>query len=233
MDDSKNKKSFRNIHLLSWNNELSEKIKGKEKKLLEVSGSINVLKDTSTSKENDIFSLEKTMETTLNNVEKYIEEYLSNIKKKFEDVKNEKYENYKDRSNKLFSLYRQIYEDSCTFFSRKEFKYEQSILKNEINNKMQNWFSYIFQEKEEEDSNKWTSVLTPIWTLENQYIDMEIKCKEMINSYNITKKIFNEKKEIYKKLNTELSIMKNELLAIKDFSDKIKEFRKDKQINSS
>ena len=108
MDDSKNKKSFRNIHLLSWNNELSEKIKGKEEKLLEVSGSINVLKDTSTSKENDIFSLEKTMETTLNNVEKYIEEYLSNIKKKFEDVKNEKYENYKDRSNKLFSLYREI-----------------------------------------------------------------------------------------------------------------------------
>jgi hypothetical protein len=231
MDENNNKKSFKHSHISSWNKELSENIKEKEEKLLEVLGTINILEDTRTSKENDIISLEKTMETTLNNVEKYIEDYLTNTLKKFENIKNEKYENSKDRSNKLFSLYKQIYEDSCIFFSRKEFKYEQSTLKSEINDKLQNWFSYLFQEKEEEDCNKWTDVLTPIWSLEYQYIDMEVKGKDMINSYNITKKIFDEKKEIYKKINTELSIMKNELIALKDFSDKIKEFREDKQLN--
>ena len=214
-------KMFKHPHLFSWNTELSDKIKGKEEKLSEVSSTINILEDTSTSKENDILSLEKTMDATLNKVEKYIEDYLTNTREKFEDVKNEKYENSKDRSNKLFSLYKQIYEDACIFFSRKEFKYEPSTLKSEINDKLQMWLSYIF---EEEDCNKWTDVLTPIWSLEYQYIDMEAKCKEMINSYNVTKKMFDEKKEVYQKLNTEISIMKNELAALKDFSDKIKEY---------
>lgn len=214
-------KFFKYPHLSLWNTELSKNIKRKEENLLEVSSTRNILEDTSTSKENDILSLEKTMENTLNNVEKDIDNYLRNMRTKFEDVKNEKYESLNDRSNKLFSLYGHMYEENCNFFSQKEFKYEQSTLKSEIKDKLKTWISYILEE-EEEDCNKWTDVLTPIWSIEHQYMDMEIKCKEMKNSYNITKKMFDEKKEVCKKLNTEISRMKNELEALKDFSDKIK-----------
>lgn len=66
-NDTSNK-MFKNPHFFSWNTEPSNKIKGKEEKFSEVSSTINILEDTSTSKENYILSLEKKMDATLNNV---------------------------------------------------------------------------------------------------------------------------------------------------------------------
>ena len=222
--------NIKNLYLHSWKNELSNNIKEKEEKILEVLSIISTVENTKNSKENEIKSLEKTMDINLNNVEKHIEDYLTNNQKKFDDIKNNN-QYLKDRSNKLFSLYKILYEDACIFFSRKEFKYELSTLKSEINNKFKLFFYFISNRNNIDNINdigddKWTSILTPIWLLENQYNDMEIKYKEMVDSYNITEKMFNEKKEDYEKLKIELSIMKNELSELTEFSNKIQDCKK-------
>ena len=221
--ENKTKNEFKHPHLSSWNEELSKKIKNKEGKITEISTEISTLEDIYNSKENEILSLEKTMDNTLNNVEKYIEKYSNGIKEKLDETQNKEYEKPGDRSRALFSLYKELYQDARLFFSRREFKYEQSFLKLEINDKLLNWLSYFF---EEEDCNNWTDVLTPIWSIEYQYADMEAKCKNLNKLFENTSKIYEDKKKVHDKLSDEIDMMKKELEALQDFSHKIKECRK-------
>lgn len=228
--EAKNATTFKHPHLSSWNEELSKKIKSKEGKATEISTEINTLKELNNSKENEILSLEKAMDKTLNNVEKYIERYSNGIKEKLDKIRSNEYEKPSERSEALFSLYKELYQDARVFFSRREFKYEPSSLKLELNDKILSWLAYLFEE-DYDNSNNWTDVLTPIWSIEYQYADMELKCKNLNKVFKNTTKMYEDKKKIYDKLSNELDMMKKELEALKDFSNKIKECRKNKEQN--
>lgn len=218
--DNMNTKTFKNPHLSSWNDELFKNIKVKNEEIREMSGDIGQLEELNASKKSDLLSLEKTMENTLNNVEKYMEQYSNNVRRKLEEIKENKYENTSDRSKALFSLYKDLYQDARMFFSRREFKYEPSLLKLDINDRILSWLTSLF---EEENSDGWADILTPIWSIEHQYIDMETKYKILTNSFENATKNYEEKKKVYDKLSNEVEKMKKELEALKEFSEKIKE----------
>jgi len=212
--------TFDNPHLSSWNNELFQKIKLKNDEIKKMSGNMNELEELNTNKKNELFSLEKTMETTLNNVEKYIENYSNNISDKIKKIQNTKYDNLSNKSKSLFSLYKELYKEAICFFSRKEFKYLPSSLKIHMNDKFLNWLNSLF---EEENYDGWTDVLTPIWTIENQYNDMEEKYKVLTKVFDDTSKKYEEKKKVYDKLTNDIEKMEKELNTLKEFSEKIKE----------
>ena len=222
--ETKSITEFKHPHLSTWNKELSKKIKNKEGNITEISSEMKTLEEMNISTENEILSLEKTMNNTLNNVEKYIENYSNCIKEKLDKVRGKEYNKPSERSKALFSLYKGLYQDAREFFSRREFKYEPSSLKLELDDKILSWLAYLF---EEEDCNNWTDVLTPIWSIEYQYSDMERKCKNLNENFKNTLKMYEDKKKIHDKLKNEINIMKKELEALQDFSNKIKECRKD------
>jgi len=219
MDNIKNSSTVKKFHLLSWNKDLCNKIKSNEKKITDMLENINSLGEKNSKKENDIMSLEKTMENTLDHVEKYIKTYSDNIVNKFLKVKNEKYEDPRERGNDLFKLYREMYQDAKDFFSHRDFKYENSSLKTKLHDTFQNYLEYIF---DDEDCNDWANVLIPIWSLEKMYNDMETKHNEMNQSYQSLQKKFQYRKKIYDDLNGEIENMKHELEELKNFSSRIK-----------
>lgn len=209
-------------HLSSWSDELFQKIKVKDEEIKKMNLDMNQLEELNTSKKSEILSLEKTMENTLDNVEKYIEQYSNSIIEKIEKIKKNKYENVSNRSEALFSLYKDLYQDSQMFFSKKEFNYVPSTLKIDINDKIINWLTSLF---EEENYDGWTDILTPIWSIEHQYIDMKEKYNVLTKVYKDIEKKYEKKKKVYDNLIDELEKMKKELEALKEFSEKIKECR--------
>lgn len=219
------KNVFKNPYLSSWNKELFQKIKDKRTETDKMSGEIQKLGDLKTYKESELLSLENVMGNTLTNVEKSIEKYSSSVQSKLEKLQNASFEKTSEKSKALFSLYKELYQDARIFFSRNEFKYEPSSLKVEINDRILSWLSYLF---DDENSNNWTDILIPIWSLEYQYHDMESKQKGLIKEFEKVTKNYNDKKKVYNELTEEIEKMKKELDALKEFSDKITNYRKEK-----
>ena len=216
------KKTFEHPHITSWCDELSTNIKNKEKKLTGITTSMQILKDTNDSKEKEILSLEKTMNIILDNIEKYIGQYSKKVTDKLNDVKVMGHGDQQHRSVKIFSLYKELFKDACTFFSRREFNTEASELKVGKDNKFKSYISQIF---DDESDNIWTEVLSPIWSLEEQYIDMEIEYKELRKIYQNGVNIFDEQKKVYDKINNEIISIKTQLNIIQEFSSKIKNIK--------
>lgn len=209
---------------MSWSNELLKKINLKKEEIREMTSEIEQMDEINKSKKSDILSLEKIMENTVNNVEKYIKEYSSGILTQIEKINEEKHKTIEDKSKVLFSLYKKMYNDACIFFSRREFKYVPSSLKMNMNDTFLNWLQSFL---EDENYDGWTDILTPIWSIEKQYNDMEKKYTILTKSFNIASEKCKEKKKTYNTLLQDVENMKREIEALQEFSDKIKKCQND------
>ena len=210
---------LKNKHLMSWRNELLKKINLKKEEIREMTSEIEQIDEINKSKKSEILSLEKIMENTVNNVEKYIKEYSSGIVTQIEKINELEHKTIEDKSKVLFSLYKKMYNDACIFFSRKEFKYVPSSLKMNMNDTFLNWLQSFL---EDENYDGWTDILTPIWSIEKQYNDMEKKYTILTKSFNIASEKYKEKKKTYNTLLHDVENMKKEIEALQEFSDKIK-----------
>ena len=224
------KSHFEHPNLFSWNSELLTKIKDKEDDIKNIYNEMKKIEESNISKENELFSLDQAMKNTLSGVEKNISTYSKNISDKLDKFKNKKDIDIKCKSTNLFSLNKELYKDACLFFSKQEFKSEPSSLKIKLDYKLDDklddklifLYNYLFGK---DDSNSWVDVLTPIWEIENQYKDMEINYQKLSNIYNTSLKIYNDKKNVYIKNTKEINIMKKELEALQEFSNKIKNLK--------
>lgn len=218
-----------NPHLYSWEEDLLQKIDDKEIEKNHFSNEKEKLCDIKNKKEDKISSLNNIIDNTLNTVEKSIQNYSDNIVGKLEEIKNTKFESTVDRSKALFGIYKDLFKDAKVFFSKKEFNYENSSLKKEIkdkideniNDKLLSILSYLF---EDDNCENWTEILIPIWSMENQYLYMEGKKKKLVDDFNNTVERYEEKKKRYEEAEKDLEKMKKELEALKNFSLKINNF---------
>ena len=124
-----------------------------------------------------------------------------------------------------------MYQDAKNFFSRRDFKYEQSSLKTKNDQGLQesltprtilNCLMSFFDEDDVSNCNDWADILIPIWSLEQMYNDMEIKHIDIHKTHQELQKKYQYKKKIYENLNEEINNMKQELEELKYFSNKIK-----------
>jgi chromosome segregation ATPase len=222
---------FDHPNLFSWNNELLTKIKDKEDNIKHIYNDMTKIEEYNNSKENEILSLENAMKNILSNVEKCMSSYSKSISDKLDKFKNEEYSresNIKYKSKCLFSLHKELHKDACEFFSKQEFKEEQSNLKIKLDDKLIKICNYIFRN----DDSNWIDVLTPIWEVENQYKDMEINYQKLKDIYKYSLKKYNDKKNVYTKHNEEINMMKKELEALQEFSNKIKNLKENENVSN-
>jgi hypothetical protein len=199
--------------LFNWKNELLDKIKNKEEVIKEIVDEMKIIEDLNEMKKNEVTSLEKVMNDTLENIEKRLDVHSKNMKDKLDKFKNQNYTDIRSKSNDLFSLHKELYKDSNLFFSKQEFKSEPTTLISKIDDTLSVIYKYMFKEENE----NWSDVLTPICELEYQYKDMEINYHKYSQVYNFSLEKYNDKKAVYTKEIEELNKMKKELNALEEF----------------
>ena len=199
--------------LSNWKNELLDKIRDKEEVIKEIVDDMKKMEDLNEMKKNEVTSLEKVMNDTLENIEKRLDVHSNNIINRLDKFKNQNYTDIRSKSNDLFSLHKELYKDSNLFFSKQEFKTEPSILITKIDDTLSGIYKYMFKEENE----NWADVLTPICELEYQYKDMETNYHKYSQVYNFSLEKYNDKKAVYTKEIEELNKMKKELKALEEF----------------
>jgi predicted nuclease with TOPRIM domain len=210
-----NSKKIKDPHLVTWDCSLSQRITEKEHLLEKLK---KEMKNTFEEKEKQILFLEtiqKNQKEIINKVKKTIQYFFSEIKEKIHSIKE-------TDSTEIFEIYKSIYQTITTFFSKKEFSFVPSTLKEQQNlNKIQIPF---FQDQEHEDS--WMEWLVPIWNMEEIYNDLSEK-------YDENKKKLQEINDNYcfltgekNQQTKEIELLKKERRTLKEFSDKLIECRK-------
>lgn len=197
-----------NPHLEKWKQELQEVL---DKSIQEKSCMTNEIKHfekIQEKKDTKIQELDTIYKDTTNYVKKRIEKYITNTNNIIQELYTIEEKNHKE----LFALYKKMYKDAVSFFSKKDFTYHESNLDKTNSHSI---FSFFDEEQ------VWTDVQLSIWSQEILCKDIEKQKEILEKKYNTLLEDYTIKKELYDNLEKNIQSLEKKIQEINIFSTKI------------
>jgi predicted nucleic acid-binding Zn-ribbon protein len=215
-----------NPHLSSWELSLSQKISDKEKALKDAERDLVVIRKRNEEHQIGLRKIETLMNDALHKVESSILKYQESVDKSIRSF-NEAHldDDIENKGRKLFVLYKDMYKQACTFFSRKEFNKQATTLCTEPKTMSEHIWRVFAEITEGSQEDAWMDWLNPVWSMEEYFENLNTQFQEAKKFNNQSNKKCEDIMTRFEESKEELTALRNEMDALKEFSVKIKKCR--------